>query len=125
MVAQEEITRAQVERILHSETFRNSEALRRLMKFLCDKTLAGESDELTEYSVGIDALGKPTTYDPRQDSVVRIQVSRLRQKLAEYYRLEGKDDPAFHSHCAGTWRGRWIGTTPNSPRARCAMLYVT
>jgi hypothetical protein len=93
MVEQEEITRAQVERILHSETFRNSEALRRLMKFLCEKSLAGEADQLKEYSVGIDALGKPPTYDPRQDSVVRIQVARLRQKLAEYYRVEGKDDP--------------------------------
>lgn len=93
MIAQEELTRAQVERILHSETFRNSDALRRLLKFLGDKTLAGEADQLKEYSVGIDALGKPPTYDPRQDSVVRIQVARLRQKLADYYRLEGKDDP--------------------------------
>ena len=93
MVIQEESTRAQVERILHSETFRNSDALRRLMKFLCDKSIAGEADQLKEYSVGIDALGKPSTYDPRQDSVVRIQVARLRQKLTEYYRIEGKDDP--------------------------------
>src|SRR5437016_1585617 len=93
MVGHEEITRAEVERILHSETFRNSDALRRLLKFLCDKTLAGEADQLKEYSVGIDALGKPDSYDPRQDSVVRIQVARLRQKLTEYYRIEGKDDP--------------------------------
>jgi hypothetical protein len=47
---------------------------------------------LKEYTVAIDGLGKPDTYDPRQDSVVRIQVGRLRQKLAEYYRSEGKDD---------------------------------
>src|SRR5689334_5541363 len=54
--------------------------------------LSGEADQLKEYSVGIDALGKPATYDPRHDSTVRIQVGRLRQKLAEYYRTEGKDD---------------------------------
>jgi hypothetical protein len=84
---------AEVERILESNTFRNSDALRRLLKFLADKMLSGEADQLKEYSVGIDALGKPATYDPRQDSTVRIQVGRLRQKLAEYYRTEGKDDP--------------------------------
>lgn len=86
---------AEIERILSSDTFRNSEALRRLFRFLADKMLSGEADELKEYSVGIDALGKPSSYDPRRDSTVRIQVGRLRQKLAEYYNSEGREDPIF------------------------------
>jgi hypothetical protein len=93
MVVREEVTHWQVERILHSDTFRNSDVLRRLFRFLADKSLSGEADQLKEYIIGIDALGKPSTYDPRQDSVVRIQVGRLRQKLADYYRTEGVDDP--------------------------------
>lgn len=63
-----------------------------MLRFLSDKTLAGEADQLKEYSVGIDAFGKPPDYDPRHDSAVRIQVGRLRQKLAEYYMTDGKDD---------------------------------
>jgi hypothetical protein len=86
-----EAVAAEVERVLESNTFRNSDALRRLLKFLADKMLSGEADQLKEYSVGIDALGKPPTYDPRHDSTVRIQVGRLRQKLAEYYRTEGEE----------------------------------
>ena len=66
--------------------------MRRLLRFLADKLQSGEADQLKEYSVGIDALGKPSTYDPRHDSTVRIQMGRLRQKLADYYRTEGKDD---------------------------------
>src|SRR5579871_4784898 len=93
MEVRDDALAAEVERILESDTFRNSDALRRLLRFLADKRLAGEADQLKEYSVGIDALGKPATYDPRHDSTVRIQVGRLRQKLAEYYRTEGKDDP--------------------------------
>ncbi len=93
MVEQDRAVQAQVERILHSETLRNSDALRRLLKFLADRSLAGEADALKEYSIGIDALGKPPTYDPKQDSIVRIQVSRLRHKLADYYQSEGRDDP--------------------------------
>ncbi|HLK50243.1 MAG TPA: hypothetical protein VKT49_19005 [Bryobacteraceae bacterium] len=92
MEVRDDALAAEVERILESDTFRNSDALRRLLRFLADKRLAGEADQLKEYSVGIDALGKPATYDPRHDSTVRIQVSRLRQKLAEYYRTEGKND---------------------------------
>src|SRR5580704_17141639 len=81
----------EVERILHSNTFRNSDALRRLLRFLADKSSSGEGDQLKEYSIAIDALGKPATYDPRNDSTVRIQMGRLRQKLAEYYRVEGQN----------------------------------
>src|SRR5437667_11174251 len=92
MVVREELSHAEIDRILHSDTFRNSDVLRHLLRFLADKTISGEADQLKEYTIGIDALGKPSSYDPRQDSVVRIQVGRLRQKLAEYYRTEGKDD---------------------------------
>ena len=47
-------------------------------------SLSGEADELKEYTLGLDAFGKPPSYDPRQESVVRMHVARLRQKLADY-----------------------------------------
>ena len=81
---------AEVERVLDSNTFRNSDALRRLLRFLAERMLAGDADQLKEYTVGIDALGKPPTYDPRHDSTVRIQVGRLRLKLADYYHKEAE-----------------------------------
>ena len=56
---------AQIERILRSDTFRNTEALRKLLRFLADRLAAGDADQLKEYSVGIDGLGKPPDYDPR------------------------------------------------------------
>lgn len=83
----------EVERILQSEVFRNSEGLRRLLRFLAERTAAGDADQLKEYTIGVDGLGKPATYDTHHDAAVRIQVGRLRQKLAEYYHTEGKHDP--------------------------------
>src|SRR5258708_36980415 len=83
---------AQVERILQSDTFRSSDALRRLLRFLAENTASGEADQLKEYSVGIDALGKSPEYDHRNAPSVRIQGSRLRQKLVEYHPTEGVDD---------------------------------
>jgi hypothetical protein len=85
--------RAQVERILQSKVFRTSEVLRHLFGYLTEKSLDGTADGLKEYTIGLDALGKPASFDPRQESVVRMHTARLRQKLAEYYRTEGADDP--------------------------------
>lgn len=84
---------AQVERILQSRIFRSSEVLRNLLAYLSEKSLAGVADGLKEYTIGLDALGKPASFDPRQESLVRMHTARLRQKLSEYYRTEGVDDP--------------------------------
>ena len=92
LIVEDQALQSQVERILHSDELRTSEVLRRLLKFLADKSLAGEADQLKEYAVAIDGLGKDPSYDPRHNSAVRIQVGRLRQKLAEYYRTEGIHD---------------------------------
>lgn len=50
--------------------------------------------QLKEYTIGVEAFAKSAGYDPRQDSTVRIQIGRLRQKLAEYYRDHGAGDAA-------------------------------
>jgi len=107
MLVGEEKPWAQVERILESDTFHASAVLRRLLKFLADKTFSGEADQLKEYSIGIDAFGKPPTYDPRQDAIVRLQIGRLRQKLGEYYRTEGKDDPVIMELPKGRFKLSW------------------
>ncbi|WP_165420042.1 hypothetical protein [Edaphobacter modestus] len=63
-----------------------------MLTYLAEKVAGGEADQLKEYVVAIEGLGKPASYDPQQNSTVRIQVGRLRQKLAEYYRTEGLHD---------------------------------
>lgn len=85
--------RAQVERILQSRIFRSSEVIRHLFEYLTEKSLQGEADSLKEYTIALDALGKPESFDPRHESVVRMHLVRLRQKLAEYYSTEGAAEP--------------------------------
>jgi hypothetical protein len=110
MVVQQDATYKQVERVLNSATFRNVDVLRRLLKFLAEKSIAGEADQLKEYTVAVDGLGKPDSYDPRQDSLVRIQIGRLRSKLADYYRTEGEHDSVVleipKGHFKLTWETR-------------------
>jgi len=102
----------QIDRILNSTTLRSSDGMRRLLKFLADKALNGEADQLKEYTIGLDAFGKSSTYDPQQDSHVRIQVGRLRQKLAEYYESEGKNDPIVVKLPKGGFKLFWQPRVP-------------
>jgi hypothetical protein len=93
MLLELEASSAQIQRIVQSKAFRTSEVHRNLLTYLAEKSLAGDADSLKEYTVGLDVFGKPESYDPRQESTVRMHVARLRQKLAEYYRSEGAADP--------------------------------
>ena len=141
MTVAAESTKAQIDRILQSQTLYSSQGLRRLLQFLAHKSLCGEDDQLKEYTIGIDAFGKPSTYDPRQDSTVRIQVGRLRQKLVEYYQTEGKDDPIVVELPKGRYKLNWqprpqteidfpltaslTGTAAPSPQSRRTVLLLT
>src|SRR5579863_6663512 len=99
-----EAIRAQVERVVQSRTFEGSEIHRRLLQYLAEKAISGEADRLKEYTIALDAFGKPPTYDPKHDSIVRLQVGRLRQKLAAYYQSEAKGDPVLVSVPKGAFK---------------------
>jgi hypothetical protein len=83
---------AQVRKILESRPLQHADALKRLLDYLARQALENHGDELKEYTVGLEAFGKPPDYNPQLDSSVRVQAGKLRQKLDEYYRTEGVAD---------------------------------
>ncbi len=83
----------QVRRILGSVNFRNASTLQQLLTYLAAKSLAGTGDPPKEYTIGVEALGRKTDFDPKIDGIVRVQTHRLRTKLKEYYEVEGSQDP--------------------------------
>jgi adenylate cyclase len=85
--------RAELDRILASKGFAAAGRLSRMLRYVVDKTLAGEMDQLKEYSVGIEVFERDEKYDPRLDSIVRVEAGRLRSKLDEYYNGEGGGSP--------------------------------
>ena len=93
MIPELDANQLQIQRVISSKAFKTSEVHRNLLTYLSEKSLSGDAQNLKEYTVGLDVFGKPPSYDPRQESVVRMHVGRLRQKLAEYYRTEGLTDP--------------------------------
>jgi TolB-like protein len=85
--------RDQLDRVLASSTFGTSAKRSELLRYLVEHGLAGDAESLNEYSVAVDVLGRPASFDPRIDSIVRTQVGRLREKLKDYYASEGRRDP--------------------------------
>ena len=88
-----EAVQAQLEKILAGEEFSQSESLKRFLQYVVERSLDGQADQIKEYNVGVEVLGRGKDYDPRTDTIVRVQATRLRSKLNEYYRTEGSDDP--------------------------------
>jgi TolB-like protein len=84
--------RAQLERILRSPGFAGAARLSRFLRFVVERTLAGEADQLKEYLLGTEVFDRPADYDPRLDSIVRVEARRLRSKLAEFYDGPGAGD---------------------------------
>jgi TolB-like protein/Tfp pilus assembly protein PilF len=82
-----------LERVLRSSGFQGSTRRGQLLRYLVERTLAGEGEAVGEYAIGIDVFGKPPSFDPRLESIVRTEFSRLRQKLADYYAGPGLADP--------------------------------
>ena len=87
--------RGQLDRLLASESFAGSARLSRFLRYVVERTLAGEGDRLKEYAVGVDVFDRDEGYDPRVDSLVRVEAGRLRSKLSEYYAAAGAADPVI------------------------------
>ncbi len=84
--------RAALRRVLESDALRHSDSLRRLLSYLGEKSLTASSNDLKEYTIGLEAFGKPENYDPQLDPTVRVLASKLRHRLDEYYHREGAED---------------------------------
>ena len=83
---------AELARVALSAPFRRSPRHMRFLRHLVLATLAGDDRQLREMTLGVDVfLRNAQRFDPRHDTIVRVEARRLRQKLALYYADEGLD----------------------------------
>ena len=88
-----EKARLALQQVLESDTFARSEQLRAFLRYVCERSFAGHGKEINEYSVAVEALGRPTTFAPSEDSTVRRAAYELRLKLQKYYESERPEAP--------------------------------
>jgi hypothetical protein len=83
---------AQLEKVLQARLLQGAESLRAFLRFVGERAIHHPEGQLKEYVIATEVFQRRSDYDPRIDSVVRVQAGRLRSKLLEYYTTEGKDD---------------------------------
>jgi hypothetical protein len=99
----EQVVREEVERILGSPIFAQSNRLARFLRYTVDSALAGNGAVLKEYLIGTEVYDRKPPYHPSVDSIVRSEARRLRNKLRQYYESIGKDDPLFIYYRTGSY----------------------
>ena len=88
---QVELTLARLEA---SAAFRTSSRHRTLMRYLVEKAQAGDVAGLKETVIAVEVFGRPAaSFDPKLDSIVRVEARRLRSRLETYYRSDGRSAP--------------------------------
>jgi len=118
---QEEVVQS-LEAVLQDAKFAAAPQMSAFLRFVVLQTLSGKADRIKAYTVAVDALGKPATFDPQNDPSVRVLAKRLRDTLTAYYERtsghriilllkSGSYVPAFVS--PEEWRNQ-IENSPNN-----------
>src|SRR6266545_3289645 len=94
---------AQLNRILADARFAASERNSRFLRYVVERTLAGKAAEIKEIVIATELYGRSGDYDPKADSIVRVEASRLRSKLHSYYTEQGAQDPIRITIPKGTY----------------------
>src|SRR3978361_234870 len=85
--------RAELAWLLASGVLGRSNNLARMLTFICERYFEGREDQIKEYTIAVEALGRRTDFDPHIDTIVRVTAHSLRKRLQEIYQNEGADRP--------------------------------
>ena len=107
----------QLNRILSSPTFINSNLLSGFLSFIVTETLEHRSQFLKEYTIGKQVLAKNASFDTRADASVRIHAGRLRKALANFYSGPGVKDKILITVPKGSYIPKFEINSPSSPTA--------
>jgi adenylate cyclase len=84
--------RTALDRILASRCFQQAGRASDFLRFVVERTLAGEGQRLKGYTIGVEVFGRPADFDAQSDALVRVEAGRLRRRLVEYYASDGAED---------------------------------
>jgi serine/threonine-protein kinase len=104
----------QMFRIIASSQFVASQRLSALLRHIVEQTVAGRAEKIKEYTIALEVFGRPESFDPRLDTIVRVQASKVRAKLKEYYAGDGARDAVLIDLPRGTYVPVFHANDPTS-----------
>jgi hypothetical protein len=91
VTAQWQMERAELDSVLQSGIFNRAPNLSSFLTYICERRFEGAADQIKEYNIAVEALGRPADFDQKKDSIVRVEAHRLRKRLSEYYTAAGSE----------------------------------
>ena len=88
-----EAVRQQLQSILGSHPFVTAVRARRFLTYIVEQTLAGQTDGIKELVLASEVFDRAADFDPKVDTIVRVEAGKLRKRLEEYYAGEGAEAP--------------------------------
>ena len=107
---------AQLEKLLASDDFNRSERMKSFLRFVVSETLAGRSEDLKEYPIAVKVFDRDDSFDPNTTAIVRVEASRVRHRLREYFSGPGRTDQIHIALPIGTYIPEF--TTQAAARAK-------
>ncbi len=83
----------QLDRLLSSKKFNATPAQKDLLRYVVEKSIAGETDEIKAYNIATQVFNRKADFNQTLDPIVSVQACRLRGALKDYYLGAGKSDP--------------------------------
>ena len=98
----------ELDTLLASGIFNRAPNLAHVLTYVCSKYFEGTADQIKEYNIAVEALGRPADFDQKRDSIVRVEAHRLRKRLREYYEADGADHPVRIEIPAGQYAPKFL-----------------
>lgn len=116
--------REELSKISASAGFTATDRSRKLLDYLVGETLAGRGARIKAYCIGTVVFGRPESFDPQKDPIVRIEAARLRRDLEHYYLTDGSDDKVIIDIPKGGYVPRFVRREAVFPEASPALAQV-
>jgi len=78
--------------VISSDLFAAGSNAERFLRYVCERYFEDGGHSVNEYSIAVEALGRSSKFDPRQDAIVRVEAHRVRHRLQQYYAGAGRED---------------------------------
>lgn len=105
--------RTELERILASAPFAGSHRSQQFLRYVVENSIENREAALKEYTVAVEVFERDASYDPSIDATVRVEASRLRARLREYYTEHGRSDTLVIEIPKGGYRAAFTAREPD------------
>jgi len=74
-----------LKRLFNSRYFASAESLKKILEYLCRRSENADRGVIKEYDIAVHALGRPSSFDPKTDPIVRVNMATIRERLRSYF----------------------------------------